>query len=454
MCKNPSQKDENIFDSSLNFSDLGLKSDLLRSIEECGFKHPTFVQAALIPKALEGNDILGQSRTGSGKTAAFGIPLLQRVSKEEPLSALVLVPTRELALQVTEELRSLGKYLTHNTLPIYGGQPIRIQEEKLNKKPSIIVGTPGRIIDMNLRKLLPFQNLKTIVLDEVDRMLDIGFREDIKKILNLIPNRKQTIFVSATISEEIKKLAYKFMNKPLELNLSSAGSLTVQQVDQSHYIVPYWAKSRLLIHLLKQTKPSLALIFCRTKMTVEKVNDALQKIGLNSTAIHGDLRQNRRNTIMNQLREGKLKLVVASDLAARGIDVEGITHVINYDLPEDPEIYVHRIGRTARAGRDGTAWSFVATDEGALLDNIERLTNTQIPEKTSKNFELGPEPERIRKKREQQEASTEKERAESRHSLRAPLEEASKNNQLFPGGIVPSSAPKKRLGGRSRTRRK
>ena len=452
MCQEPSENNKVIFDFSSTFRDLGLKDNLLKGIEEAGFTHPTIVQARLIPKALEGTDILGQSRTGSGKTAAFGLPILEKGCASKPISTLVLVPTRELAIQVQEELSILGKNLKIKSLAIYGGQSIKVQTEKLKENPTIIVGTPGRIIDMQSRKILRLNTIKMIVLDEVDRMLDIGFRDDIKRILGSIKNKRQTIFVSATLSDEIKKLAHKFMNNPIELNLTKAGSLTVQQVDQSHFIVPYWAKTTFLTHLIKTHSPTLALVFCRTKATVEKLNKHFEKIGLKSAAIHGDLRQNKRNNIMTLLKNRELSLVIASDLASRGIDVEGITHVINYDLPEDPEVYVHRIGRTARAGKKGTAWSLVATDEGHLLDNIEMLTNNLIKENNLNDFDFGPIPESVKRKLDDEQINQEK--INSRHQVELPPKEDIKDNELFPGGIVPSSTPKKRLGGRAKTRKR
>ncbi len=444
-----------IFDTKQVFGDLGLRPDVLSGIEEVGFEHPTHVQAELIPLAIAGKDVMGQSRTGTGKTAAFGLPILHLLKPGDAFGALCLVPTRELAIQVAREMDVLGKNTGLHKLAVYGGQKVEIQAKRLQRNPEIIVGTPGRVMDMNNRGLLPYNKVKIAVLDEVDRMLDIGFREDIRKILGAMKHRHQTIFVSATISGEIERLARKYMHNPVNLSTVDKKSLTVSQVRQSFVTVQAWDKRRLLRHIIKEENPGLALVFCRTKITVDKVADDLRKRDINAQALHADMHQSKRNRVMEQLRNGDLHVVVASDVAARGIDVDGITHVFNYDIPDDPEVYVHRIGRTARTGRSGRAILFVQPEQGALLQNVERLTNVEIDELHFKDFEPGPEPRNVRAKR----AELDREREENRKNLgrtisEAPSKELAEDTDRFPGGIVPSSLPKKRMGGRLRGRRR
>jgi ATP-dependent RNA helicase DeaD len=444
-----------IFDTKQTFGALGLRPEVLSGIAEVGFEYPTHVQSELIPLAIGGQDVLGQSKTGTGKTAAFGLPILHLLERGDAFGALCLVPTRELAIQVAREMDVLGQHTGLHKLAVYGGQRVEIQAKRLQRRPEIIVGTPGRVMDMNNRGLLPYDKVKIAVLDEVDRMLDIGFREDIRKILGSMKHRHQTIFVSATISSEIERLASRYMHKPVKLSTVDAKSLTVSQVQQFFVTVQAWDKRRLLRHIINEEKPDLALVFCRTKITVDKVADDLQKRGINAQALHADMHQSKRNRVMEQLRKGDLHVVVASDVAARGIDVDGITHVFNYDIPDDPEVYVHRIGRTARTGRSGQAILFVQPEQGGLLQNVERLTNVEIDELTFETFEPGPEPRNVRARR----AELDQERQQNRKNLgrtvsEAPSKELAEDTDRFPGGVVPSALPKRRMGGRLRGRRR
>lgn len=375
---NPNVSDT--FDATRTFADLGLRNSCLKGIEACGFTHPTKTQAMLIPSILAGKDVLGQAKTGTGKTAAFGLPLLNTLERDKPFQALVLAPTRELAIQITGEIEDLGRFTPIRAVTIYGGEAIQAQQRKLEGGAQILVGTPGRIMDMLERGHIHFNNIRNVVLDEVDRMLDIGFRDDIKKILSKIPNpERQTVFVSATISEEIEGLARRFMRDNAVKIVVASGSLTVNLVKQYYLPVNAWDKKRLLLHLLRHEEPALTVVFCRLKRHVDEIAHGLTARGIDAHAIHGDMPQGKRNRTMDKLREGKLSVLVASDLASRGIDVDDITHVINFDLPEDPEVYVHRIGRTARAGRGGIAWSFVTPEQGELLTNIEMLINQEVP---------------------------------------------------------------------------
>lgn len=444
-----------IFDTSQSFSELGLRQEVLQGIDEVGFERPTHVQASLIPLAISGKDVLGQSRTGTGKTAAFGLPILHLLEQGDAFGALCLVPTRELAIQVAREMDVLGQMTGLHKLAVYGGQKIDIQAKRLERRPEIIVGTPGRVMDMHRRGMLPYDRIRIAVLDEVDRMLDIGFRDDIRKILGAIKHRHQTIFVSATISEEIERLARKYMHKPVNLSTVDAKSLTVSQVRQSYVTTAAWDKRRMLRHILASEKPELAIVFCRTKATVDKVAKDLQSHKIDAQALHADMHQSKRNRVMDRLRAGELHVVVASDVAARGIDVDGITHVFNFDIPEDPEVYVHRIGRTARTGRSGRAIMFVEPEQGALLMGVERLTNVEIDELIFDDFEPGPEPKAVRQRR----AELDLERETNRKNLgrtvkEAPDETSASDEARFPGGVVPKGLPSKRMGGRVRGRRR
>lgn len=470
-----------IFATGVDFAQLGLRSSVLKGVEAAGFKHPTAIQADLIPVALRGKDILGQAKTGTGKTAAFGLPLLHMCSRDVPFQALILAPTRELAVQIAAEIDELGQFTPIRTISVYGGEAVHKQAKALERGAPIIVATPGRVMDMVERRHLHFRNVRFVVLDEVDRMLDIGFREDIRKILEMCPppgppvlpqpdgsaTARQTIFVSATISPEIERLARKFMHEPEKL-VTAAGSLTVSLVKQLHLTVAPWDKRRLLAHLLTHEEPDLTLVFCRLKRTVDELARYLNEKGIATHAIHGDMSQGKRNSTMKQLRAGRLEVLIASDLASRGIDVEGISHVINYDLPDDPDLYVHRIGRTARAGRQGVAWSLVTPDQGELLTKIELLINAEIPKLEYPDFKGSDKPAHWRDHGARPEGGLV--RADAPHIAPPPPPEqkanrvqASANLELpkpadqadqtkFPGGIVPTKLPPKRMWGRMKGR--
>jgi len=441
--------------SETTFEALGLTEPLRRAIDKLGWTVPTRVQALMVPVAMTGRDILGQSRTGTGKTAAFGLPLLQLIDHETPFEALILVPTRELAMQVGEDLRELAEFTQTRITTVYGGQRIRIQADRLRKKPHIVVGTPGRVMDMHGRGMLPYDKMRFAILDEVDRMLDIGFRDDIRKILGAISTTRQTIFVSATISSEIERLARQYMRNPEKLVATTSESLTVAAVKQRYFKVEPWDKKRLLVHLLTHEAPAITLVFCRTKHTVDALAQYLKRKGIDALAIHGDMYQGKRNRVMDRFKRGELGVLVASDLAARGLDVAEITHVINFDLPEDPEVYVHRVGRTARAGRGGEAWSFVTPAEGGLLTSIERTAGCEVPYEQYDDFKPGPVPADVVEQRDRDAARLAELRVEhSRTPLAPPTEEDAVDKSRFPGGMVPTELPARRLGGRLRLRRR
>jgi ATP-dependent RNA helicase DeaD len=346
-------------------------------VERVGFQKPTDIQRELIPPALAGRDCLGQARTGTGKTAAFTLPLLQKVRPGCRVQALVLVPTRELAAQVGEHVHLLSPDRPPRTLVVYGGTGIGANLRELKKGVDIVVGTPGRILDLIRREALDLGGAKLAVLDEVDRMLDIGFRDDIRRIMAHVASDRQTVFVSATITEEIRHLAYGLMRDPVEINVS-ADCLTVDQVKQDYMTVEARDKLGALREFLKRTAPHLAIVFTRTKRSATKVARQLVQANVACAEIHGGLAQGRRTRVLNDLRAGRLNVLVATDLASRGLDVTGVSHIVNYDIPADPAVYVHRIGRTARMGNSGNAVTFVTSEQGRELTAIEMLINREL----------------------------------------------------------------------------
>jgi ATP-dependent RNA helicase DeaD len=371
------------------FAKLGVEAQFLRALEKIRFTEPSDIQNKLIPLALAGKDILGQAKTGTGKTCAFGLPMLQTVDPKGRLQAFCLTPTRELAVQVAAEMRRFATETDLHIVPVYGGQKISTQEHLLGRRTQLIVGTPGRVLDLLNRGILNFSQVKLVVLDEVDRMLDIGFRDDIRRILSRVTGPHQTIFVSATIDEEIKRLARTHMTDPIEVDVSR-DEITVEEVDQFYCSVQPFDKYRLLSTLLKEEKPKLTIIFCNTKAGARKLAQKLHADGYNAMEIHGDLVQSRRERVMDRFRKHKIQMLVATDLAARGIDVSSISHIINYDIPPDPEVYVHRIGRTARMGERGCAITFVTPEQGKEITQVEVLINKLIEERKYSGFNPRP----------------------------------------------------------------
>ncbi|MCK6485187.1 MAG: DEAD/DEAH box helicase [Phycisphaerae bacterium] len=374
------------------FADLGLDPPLLRALSKLNFQAPTDIQREMIPLVLAGRDVLGQARTGTGKTAAFGLPILQRIRPDGGLQALILAPTRELAAQIVGELRRFSEFLEEiHCVPVYGGQRIQQQLHLLGRRPHVVVGTPGRVLDLLGRGALSFDMLDFAVLDEVDRMLDIGFRDDIKRILQRIRQEHQTIFVSATLDDEIKSLARTFTRDAVEVNVSR-DEITVDSVEQYYCTVDPWDKFRLLRHILNIESPRLAIVFCNTKHGARKLARRLFAAGIEAKEIHGDLVQQKRERVMERFRRHKIPVLVATDLASRGIDVTAISHIINYDLPKDIQAYVHRIGRTARMGAFGKAISLVLRDEGPQLTEIEKLINKELQSLKLDGFEPSQPP--------------------------------------------------------------
>jgi ATP-dependent RNA helicase DeaD len=363
------------------FHELGISRPIQRAITDMGFEEASPIQEKAIPIALSGKDIIGQAQTGTGKTAAFGIPILEKIDTgKDNIQAIAIAPTRELAIQVSEEINRLAKYTGIHSLPIYGGQSIDRQIKALKKHPHIITGTPGRLLDHIKRKTLRLERVSMVVLDEADEMLDMGFLEDIERILKETPKEKQTLLFSATMPRPIQNLAEKFMIHP-ELIKIQAKEVTAPTVEQVYYEVNERQKFDVLSRLLDVENPELAIIFGRTKRRVDELNDALNKRGYMADGLHGDLNQRQRDVVMNKFRQGNIDILVATDVAARGIDVSGVTHVYNFDIPQDPESYVHRIGRTGRAGKTGVAVTFITPREMGQLRSIEKALKGKIHRK-------------------------------------------------------------------------
>lgn len=365
--------------NTMNFEDLHLDERILRAVAEMGFEEATPIQTKAIPVQMEGLDIIGQAQTGTGKTAAFGIPLLQKINpKSKKLQAIALCPTRELAIQVAEEIRELSKFMSGiKVLPIYGGQDIVRQIKALKEGAQIIIGTPGRVMDHMRRKTIKTDHVHTVIMDEADEMLNMGFLEDMETILSQLPEERQTIMFSATMPEEIKKIAVTFQKDPQIVRVVKK-ELTVPKVTQYYYEVKPKTKVEVMCRLLDMYAPKLSVAFCNTKKQVDELVDELQGRGYFAEGLHGDLKQIQRDRVMNSFRNGRTEILVATDVAARGIDVDDVEAVFNYDIPQDDEYYVHRIGRTGRAGREGIAFSFVVGREVYKLRDIQRYCKTKI----------------------------------------------------------------------------
>lgn len=365
------------------FSELGLSAAALRTLDKVGYEKPSPIQAAFIPIALRGEDCIGQAQTGTGKTAAFVLPILERIDHDDPSTqALVLDPTRELSQQVADELERLS--FGHSVRPVccVGGRPIRKQIQDLQQSPQVVIGTPGRVIDLMQRRVLNLRNLKIAVLDEADRMLDIGFRPDIEKILRQCPTERQTLLLSATLPPPVERLAQRYMRNPERVDLSSS-NIAVQTIDQYFVTVDHDRKFRTLVQLLAKERPQQAIVFTRTKRRAEELYRRFAGRLPQSAFMHGDLSQSIRDRVMQKFREGKIRLLIATDVMGRGIDVSGISHIINYDIPQDCDDYVHRIGRTGRLSSvdaKGTAFLFVGPDEGDELTKIEMRVNRMLEE--------------------------------------------------------------------------
>lgn len=367
--------------TNLTFKDLGLREGLLRAIDDLGFTSPSPIQAESLPVTLEGFDIIGQAQTGTGKTAAFGCAIINNIKNRNSIASIILAPTRELALQVHDELIKLTKYEKLNIVAVYGGAPIHHQARDL-KRANIVVGTPGRVLDHIRRGNLPLDKVEVFVLDEADEMLNMGFIEDMEEIMKSIPEERQTLLFSATMPAQIKKLTKKYLKSDAKHIAIAKTEMTASKIAQYFYEVQGDQRLEALCRLIDFDMPQSSIIFCRTKKGVDDLVTAMQSRGYMVEGMHGDMSQVQRMKTLKKFKDGALKFLVATDVAARGINVEGVTHVINYELPQDIESYVHRIGRTGRAGREGTAYSIITPREFGYLRQIRNTTKSDIVKKS------------------------------------------------------------------------
>jgi ATP-dependent RNA helicase DeaD len=362
------------------FQDLPLTGEILRSIKELGFESLFPIQAQAIIPLLEGKDVIGQAQTGTGKTAAFGIPMVQRLNREiRGVQGLILVPTRELAVQVAENMASFAKYARVKVLAVYGGESINKQIHALSSGVQIVVGTPGRLIDLMERRVLNLGTVKMVVLDEADRMLDMGFIQDIEFILSKTPYERQTSLFSATIEQSVMRICNKYMKNPQKI-LVSKDEIALTQMKQYYTVVNQHGKFDTLCDIIQSEGVNKAIVFCRTRRETSRLSDQLYRKGYRVQALHAGFTQAQRDRAINDFRSDRLSLLIATDVAARGLDIEGITHIINYDVPMDAPVYFHRIGRTARKGEEGTAITLVSYGEMSDFNNIKALTKTKIEE--------------------------------------------------------------------------
>jgi Superfamily II DNA and RNA helicases len=371
-----------------NFTDLGISEDIAKAMDDMGWEEPTPIQLQAVPLGLKGSDMFAQAQTGTGKTGAFGSIVLQTIESKRKLpAAIILVPTRELANQVADELTKMSKYTGHENVPIYGGASIEGQIKKLEKGADIIAGTPGRVKDMINRGVLNLTEIKMVVLDEADRMLDMGFIEDIEHILSVMPKERQTLLFSATMPEDIKRLAGDYMKKPKEISVSK-DEMVLDLTKQFYISVGRRNKSWALTRILDIDKPK-AIIFCQTKKMVDILEERLSSLKYKVESIHGDMPQSKREKVLKDFKDDKTDILIATDVAARGLDVDDISYVINYDMPEDVDTYIHRIGRTGRAGKEGIAISFITTEEEYLIREFELRTEMVIEKREVPEAEEG-----------------------------------------------------------------
>ena len=367
---------------STTFYELGVHHSILRGLQQMGFESATPIQEQVIPELMAGKDVIGQAQTGTGKTAAFGIPIIEKIDVEDTaVQALVLAPTRELAMQVSEEINKIARYKGVRSLAVYGGQEMGRQIRALKSRPQIIVATPGRLMDHMRRRTIRLANIKMVVLDEADEMLSMGFVEDIETILQEVPEERQTLLFSATMPKRLQAVTQAFMTEPTIVKVK-AKEMTVTNIDQRYIELTEKQKFDALCHLLDIELPELAIVFGRTKRRVDELTEALLVRGYEVEGIHGDMRQERRDKVIRRFKNKTIDILVATDVAARGLDISGVTHVFNFDLPQDAESYVHRIGRTGRAGKAGVAFTFVTAPEMAHLRYIEETTKGKMTKQT------------------------------------------------------------------------
>jgi len=373
----------------ITFAELGLAAELLDAVRDAGYQHPTPIQAQAIPLALKGRDLMGLAQTGTGKTAAFTLPIIQRLlGGPRRTRALVLTPTRELCVQVEESFVKYGRHSGLSAVAVYGGVPLEPQERALRRGVDVVVATPGRLLDHLERQNVVFDDLEVLVLDEADRMLDMGFAPQINRVVDQVPRFRQTLLFSATMPPEVEALARKYLRRPLVVQVGRR-SMAASTVSHAVYPVPKNKKSALLVELLKQDDMDSVLVFTRTKHGADRVVRHLERAGISATAMHADKTQVQRMKALEGFKDGSVRVLVATDIAQRGLDISGITHVINYDVPQQPEDYVHRIGRTGRAAATGDAFTFMDADEIGMVRTIERIIGQQIPRISVAGYDFG-----------------------------------------------------------------
>jgi ATP-dependent RNA helicase RhlE len=376
--------------NKMRFEELKLNPCLLTQVSRMGYKETTPIQSQVIPVIMQGKDVLGQAQTGTGKTAAFTLPILERLMKMRrgETRVLILAPTRELAEQINSSICELGKLTGVQSMTIYGGVGMRPQVERLRKRPDIIVACPGRLLDHVRNRTVNLSRVDTVVLDEADRMLDMGFLPDINRILDILPTKRQTLLFSATLPVEIKHLAYEFMIDPVSVDIGH--SAPIESVTHAIYPVPPHLKTEFLIELLKRTDTRSVIVFTRTKHRATRVGKQLQQAGFRAVSLQGNLSQSRRDEALKGFRNGKYQVLVATDIAARGIDVSTISHVVNLDMPDTADAYTHRIGRTGRVDRTGDAFTIVTDEDEPMIRTIERLLGSNLERRTLEGFDYGP----------------------------------------------------------------
>ncbi len=428
------------------FRELGLAAEIQQALDELGFEEPTPIQEQAIPELLAGHDVIGQAQTGTGKTAAFGLPLLQYLDADnEEVQAIVLTPTRELCIQVTQALRAYAEHLDVEIVAVFGGAPIKSQQAQLRAGAHVVVATVGRMMDLMSRHSLVLTSARYVVLDEADEMLDLGFIEDVEKILRMCPSGRQTALFSATMPPPIKQLAQGYMYEPTTIRITPK-TLTVDAIAQAYVEVPQKEKANRLVELLKTEQPEQAIIFTRTKIGAARLEKTLKDRGLDVKALHGDMSQGARDGVMIAFKDHRVRLLVATDIAARGLDIEHVTHVINYDVPASSEVYVHRIGRTGRVGRTGRAITLVTPAQRDEIDRIERDVKTSIGEWESPEDRLEHAPRPRRRVREKAEggsgapASAEATKLFVNRGQRSGIDEADLRWALREGAVLPEEA--------------
>ena len=423
---------ESVADGTLAFRDLALSEAVLAALDAVGYESPSPIQAATIPQLLEGRDVLGQAQTGTGKTAAFALPILSKIDPEQrPPQALVLAPTRELAIQVEESVKAYAKYTNLRSLVVFGGVDIKTQTPHLKTGVEILVATPGRLLDHIEQKTMVLNTVQVLVLDEADRMLDMGFMPALKRILALLPRQRQSLMFSATFSTEIKRLSEEFMNHPTLIEVARSNA-TSDNITQKVYLVESSDKHQLLSQILRGDDAKQVIVFTKTKLTASRLAHQLQREGVSADAIHGDKTQSERIQALDAFKQGRVAVLIATDVAARGLDIDHLPMVINYEIPHAAEDYVHRIGRTGRAGASGTAISLVSPEEERYLADIEKLIKTEIKKEKANLPSRTERPQR----------STSAERPERQHEYHKPAPKKPNHDPWFDQPYVPNiSAP-------------